>query len=548
MSASVPFRVQNWQDTIDWPHSEDHSYHGMRRGVIEYQLQVPKQLDSKRLQDLQFGFQASWRTEQDAIKVKEIEYYIIEEEQQLFMSMASPVISSTVISTSAIHDCSGYSVSTNDWSEMRAAARLQIPQPNTVQERTALPVPNTLSIEHKLRILIRFDQTLSKERDLQLSFAIRIHPTLEEDGSPVHPGAHITQRSQRRRRRRQSALYGFDTRGLGDLGSEDGESDDEHFPLPMYADREGTLLLMVGEESPEGSGLVAGQIEPSGISMTRSFADGITMQTPSETLISSQHNSPLSSNDLPSFPMGNMPVQGEQHAWTVINRRYSLVPPSSEQMAHPGSRTLRRHSSFYARSNGGDQPPPYVLPPMAEESLRSYISSTHGSGSEVPPVLPAAQVSRGDQLGSPARPSTSVNPLPSPPYEIHEEPLSFRMGARVGDQSFASRSSPPSSSSRPSPPSPSSASPSSSLPSPTPYNTNPNSRQTPNTNSRQPPNTNSPQPPSTNSRQRSNTNPRQTSNTNPRQTSNASHSFRLVDMLTSGVGGGDSFAYSPGNW
>lgn len=80
--TSIPFRVQSWQDAIDWRRSEDHSYHGKRRDKIEFQFQVPKQLDLRRLHELQFGFKASWKTLQDNIKVKEVEYYIIEEEQQ----------------------------------------------------------------------------------------------------------------------------------------------------------------------------------------------------------------------------------------------------------------------------------------------------------------------------------------------------------------------------------------------------------------------------------------------------------------------------------
>ncbi|KAF9930294.1 hypothetical protein BGZ65_005418, partial [Modicella reniformis] len=248
ISASIPFRVQNWQDSIDWRRSEDHSYHGKRRDKIEFQFQVPKQLDLRRLQDLQFGFQASWRSLQDDLKVKEIQYYIVEEEQQAMAIRTAPVISMSIISTSATHDCSGYSVPTNTWGYLRAAARLQIPQPNIVLETTAMPWPHTLTISHKLRVLIKFDQTRAKERDLQLSFPISIHPTLEEDGSPVHQDIHYTPHT-RRRRRRGHALYGIDIRQDG----EDGESDGEEGPLPMYADREGTLLLMVGQEVQETS-------------------------------------------------------------------------------------------------------------------------------------------------------------------------------------------------------------------------------------------------------------------------------------------------------
>ncbi|KAF9567875.1 hypothetical protein BGW38_008843, partial [Lunasporangiospora selenospora] len=82
ITVAVPFEVQAWQDPIDWRQSEDHSYHGKRRGKIDFQFHVPKQLDLRRLQELQFGFEGKWRTHQDHLKVKEVEYYIVEDELQ----------------------------------------------------------------------------------------------------------------------------------------------------------------------------------------------------------------------------------------------------------------------------------------------------------------------------------------------------------------------------------------------------------------------------------------------------------------------------------
>ncbi|KAF9199908.1 hypothetical protein BGZ49_009914 [Haplosporangium sp. Z 27] len=82
MSVSIPFQVQSWQDMIDRNRNDDSSYHGRRHDKIEFQFQVPKQLDLHRLGDLQFGFTAKWRALKDHIKVKEVQYYIIGEEQQ----------------------------------------------------------------------------------------------------------------------------------------------------------------------------------------------------------------------------------------------------------------------------------------------------------------------------------------------------------------------------------------------------------------------------------------------------------------------------------
>lgn len=351
--ASIPFQVQNWHDVIDWRRSEDHSYHGKRRDKIEFQFEVPKQLDLRRLQELQFGFKGSWRTLQDNLKVREIEYYIVEEEQQTLAMRTAPVIIMSIISTSAVHDCSGYDMPTNTWGHLRAAARLQIPQPNTVLETMAMPWPHTLSISHKLRVIIKFDNTLSKERDLQLSFPISMHPTLNEDGSPVHLDVYHAHRT-RRRRRGGHAMYGINNRQAG----EDGASDDEDVPLPMYADREGTLLLMVGQEAHELS--VDDEVDALG--MTMGYPDEIIPYSPSEA-------SPTTPFD--SFSPMTLPVQtGEQHAWALPGRRSSLVPSPSARPADLTSAPRRPLSmQVYNRA----LPPPYIMSSPTEEVSGSTL-------------------------------------------------------------------------------------------------------------------------------------------------------------------------------
>ncbi|KAF9914887.1 hypothetical protein BX616_007370 [Lobosporangium transversale] len=391
MSTSVPFRVQSWQDMNESRHqSDDHTYHGKRRNKIEFQFEVPRQLDLRRLQDLQLGFQGSWRTLQDHLKVKEIQYYIVEEEHQRFVGRTSPVVNTTIISTAVTHDCSDYVVSTHAWNQLRAPARLQIPQPNTVLETTLLPAPHSLSVTHKLRVLIKFDQTLAKERDLQLSFPMTIHPTLNLDGSPAHPDPefylnnHLTNRHRRPRggrRRAGGALYGIESRH----GDGDGDSEDDDLPLPMYADREETLLLMVGEEVQE-TGL---HVDVLGMAM--SYPDQTALYSPSETsplMTSPNPNSPINatgSYDSRRFSLaGSAPIlQGEQHAWATLNRSVSLTPAASAQLVDFASVSAasRRHSSFdyiseynnnvnngfYGRSLETFLPPPYVLPSLSEE-------------------------------------------------------------------------------------------------------------------------------------------------------------------------------------
>lgn len=214
-----------------------------------------------------------------------------------------------------------------------------------------MPYPHTLSISHKLRVLIKFDQTLSKERDLQLSFPISIHPTLDEDGSPVHPDVNYVPR-ERRRRRRGHALYGIDTRQR----SEDA-SDDDEAPLPMYADREDTLLLMVGQTAYETA-----MEEALELAMAAAYPEGTTPHSPSEDSLSSISRSPIT----PLYPLVLTPIQGEQHAWGDSSRRSSLIPTCSPTHLTSSSPASRRHSHH---GYPLDEPPPYVMPSRTEEPL-----------------------------------------------------------------------------------------------------------------------------------------------------------------------------------
>lgn len=409
----------------------------------------------------------------------------------------------SIISTSATHDCSGYSAPPDTWNQLRAADRLQIPQPNTVLETTDMPWPHILSISHKLRVVIRFDQTLSKERDLQLSFPITIHPTLDEDGSPVHPDIRYRPHA-RRRRRAGHALYGIDTRQSG----EDGVSDDE-VPLPMYENREDTLLLMVGQEAHETS--LEDESDAHGISVVIGYPDGTIPNSPSEASLSSLPRSPNSPNGPFPFPFPPVltPIQGEQHAWASAGRRTSLIPESSATLVSLSS-APRRHSAIeqpYERI----LPPPYVMSSPTEEPPGSTLSYSDTPRSDISEhlgrldeeiVSGVSSTSRttaetldramdhdmeleertvntrgksrarnvADAISVQIAPSSSssssynrsgfsshVNaessrsmpcPLPSPPYEIQEETLSYpEAGRHVCTRSTISSSRSPSSSS-----------------------------------------------------------------------------------------------------
>ncbi|KAF9976264.1 hypothetical protein BGZ73_008906 [Actinomortierella ambigua] len=321
-TVSIPIHIQPWQDPImpypdSWSRRHrrrnrhlqyedlDHTYHGKRRGKINFHFQVPKQLDLGRLHDLQFSFQGSWKTLLDSVKVKEIEYYLVEEESQLYPGqIAGHFITTTIISSIAKYDCSQDPAPTNVWDHMRTDVRLHITQPETILNTSNLPPPSIFSVSHKLRAIFHFDKERSNERDLQLSFPIRIHHTLDEDDAPSHlriqHGLTLQEmlqsampRSRRRRYQQELLVLGIsggaadplegllprrysshrqsitaiataaapgsnggdgeaapDYDSLGDEDSnyeEDDEDDDEDVaPLPMYHERQSSLLLMTG--------------------------------------------------------------------------------------------------------------------------------------------------------------------------------------------------------------------------------------------------------------------------------------------------------------
>ncbi|KAF9955639.1 hypothetical protein BGZ72_003559 [Mortierella alpina] len=474
MSTSIPFRVQNWQDSIDGRQNEDHAYHGKRRGKVEFQFQVPKQLDTRRLHELQFWFQASWRTLSDSLRVKEVQYYLIEEEHQTFATRLAPHIYTTIISTTATHDVSAHATPTNTWDHLRTPIRLQIPQPNTVLESSSMPWPHPLLVSHKLRVLIKFDQIDGRERDLQLSFPILIHPTMDDHGAPVHPLPMDAVPTRRRRRGRQ--LYGIES-GPMDV---DGEDDDDILPLPMYADREGTLLLMVGEEIQE-TDLQGFEMDALGISTAMSYPDQSMPYSPSITSITS--SPPISPTQTgSSFLMGPTPVQGEQHTWASASRPMSMMPSGSEHASH-FSAASRRFSSIEGAADPF-LPPPYRFPSVDEEPTSpttSVVSSssvweTHAPSPSSPesaswlhqyqssgrslPAAPATfrhRSSASEQgysasprslftprittLASTSRAPNTIDPatgpfatfhggMPSPPYEYEED--SSRSAGRLG--------------------------------------------------------------------------------------------------------------------
>ncbi|KAF9429936.1 hypothetical protein BGZ76_001054 [Entomortierella beljakovae] len=374
MSVTIPVKIQNWQDMIEWDQSEDCSYHGTRENKIEFQFQVPKQLDWQRLQDLQFGFSAKWRTLQDRLKIKEIQYYIIEEEQQRFSVRGSPVTNTTIISTSVTHDCSGYNLATNRWGQLRSAARLQIPQPNTVLESTTTPWPHRLTISHKLRVLIHFDNSLAHERQLQLSFPIRILSTLEEDGSPVHPGLHhVIGDHPRRHRRIGRSLYG---EGEGEA------EDDEEQPLPIYGDREESLLLMAGQEIHE-AGI---QVDALSTSMGVNILNQNILQTSSRMSISSYTSDPSSptlSSGEGTFILENDFDEQQQQPQDQQQQQQQPTPLSS-----PSMRPVSNRASTIGQISSLLYPPPYILSTLDEEqdntlSSNSPLSSENSQTSQV---------------------------------------------------------------------------------------------------------------------------------------------------------------------
>ncbi|KAG0261654.1 hypothetical protein DFQ27_002811, partial [Actinomortierella ambigua] len=241
-TVSIPIHIQPWQDPIvPYPDSwsrrhrrrnrhlqyedPDHTYHGKRRGKIHFHFQVPKQLDLGRLHDLQFSFQGSWKTLLDSVKVKEIEYYLVEEESQLYPGqIAGHFITTTIISSVAKYDCSQDPSPTNVWDHMRTDVRLTITQPETILNTTNLPHPSIFSVSHKLRAIFHFDKDLSNERDLQLSFPVRIHHTLDEDDAPSHlriqHGLTLQEMLQSAMPRSRRRRYQQDLLALGVAGGE----------------------------------------------------------------------------------------------------------------------------------------------------------------------------------------------------------------------------------------------------------------------------------------------------------------------------------------
>ncbi|KAG0331582.1 hypothetical protein BG004_001600 [Podila humilis] len=286
LSVTTPFRVQTWQDQIDASHCEEHAYHGQRRGKIEFEFQVPKQLDAKRLDELQLNFQGGWKVLDSRLKVEKVHYYLIEEECQTFVPRGRVDNHTSIISTMATYDNSASATPSNQWEYMQAneVVRLQVPQPSVVHQPFVLPGLQTVTVGHKLRVIIQFDKTHGNEKDLQLSFPISIHPTLEESGAPVHshqPELAIRPHRRRRGRRagRVGALYtnpneGINRNGIhgvngGDHDGDDADDDDDEIlPLPMYGDREESLLLMVGEEVQELDHLDQEEMDALGISIS----------------------------------------------------------------------------------------------------------------------------------------------------------------------------------------------------------------------------------------------------------------------------------------
>ncbi|GJJ76039.1 hypothetical protein EMPS_08398 [Entomortierella parvispora] len=361
VSTTVPFWVQSWQDTIDYRQSDDHSYHGKRRARIEFQFQVPKQLDSRRLGQSLFGINGSWKTLQDHLRVREIQYFLVEEEQQKFAGNSTPHVDTTIISTQVVYDCSQFTPApTNAWNHLENPERLQILQPLRVLETSQLPFPHSLTISHKLRVLIRFDQTLSKERDLQLSFPVLVHPVLQEDGAPVHQDPTFD-RALHRRRIRQ-ALYG--NRTVAGEGIEDGEGgydDEDGFPLPIYADRETTVLLMVGEEIIAQPDIQVEEIEGLGLVLTPHELGSNNER--------SSHSSDHDGSDEQSMPL-HSPVQAHLSSppLSPVSSILSRTNIFDQQWSLPSDDTPDYSTVSEQGQIPGTLPPPYgyqSYPPSA---------------------------------------------------------------------------------------------------------------------------------------------------------------------------------------
>ncbi|KAF9199909.1 hypothetical protein BGZ49_009915 [Haplosporangium sp. Z 27] len=250
-----------------------------------------------------------------------------------------------------------------------------------VHETTSTPWPHILNISYKLRVLIRFDQALSKERQLQLSFPISIHPTLSANGSPVHPQPFYLNSDSTNRRMMRRALYGVGSRS--DQNDDDEYIDEEDYPLPIYGNREDSLLLMVEQDIQE-AGL---QVDALGASMGINILDQGMLRSPSESsayFSSSAPNTPESINsssiNSPSFPFVNGSVseglqqQQDQHP---LGRSVSLTPVSP---MNPFNLHIepRRHSTI-EQINSFLYPPPYIMPILTEDrSDEAVVTSTSG--------------------------------------------------------------------------------------------------------------------------------------------------------------------------
>ncbi|KAF9377994.1 hypothetical protein CPB97_009818 [Podila verticillata] len=424
LSVTIPFRIQTWQDQIDQSHSEENAYHGRRRGKIEFEFHVPKQLDAKRLHELHFGFQGGWRVLDDRLKVDKVHFYIIEEEVQTFVPRAGVETYSSIISTTATYDCAESTTPTNAWEYLDSGSRLQIPQPNLVQQPIAMPDPGIFAVTHKLRVLIQFDKRHKAEKDLQLSFPILIHPTLDNDGGPIHPeltehAVRPHRHSRGRRSQRVGALYISNSELMeGGSGGGDDDDDDDILPLPTYADREGNLLLMVGEEVQDLDYMNRQEMDALGISVSTTTDSDLWMSSEEASSPTfspvSPPLSPLSSAFASSSPGSTGTTEwvgatAEQHSWALYNnnnnnsnrRSQSMsIPPSSPSTQEGPSRRMSSMPHF--------SPPPYIFPNEEAQERDSLDRRTH--------------MSERVMLSSSLRRDANIpQGLPSPPYERLDE-------------------------------------------------------------------------------------------------------------------------------
>ncbi|KFH73002.1 hypothetical protein MVEG_00227 [Podila verticillata NRRL 6337] len=418
LSVTIPFRIQTWQDQIDQSHSEEHAYHGRRRGKIEFEFHVPKQLDAKRLHELHFGFQGGWRVLDDRLKVDKVHFYIIEEEVQTFVPKAGVETHTAIISTTATYDCAESTTPTNAWEYLESGSRLQIPQPNLVQQPIAMPDPGILAVTHKLRVLIQFDKRRKAEKDLQLSFPILIHPTLDNDGGPIHPeltehAVRPHRHSRGRRAHRVGALYISNSELMEGGGGDD--DDDDILPLPTYADREGNLLLMVGEEVQDLDYMDRQEMHALGISVSTTADSGLWMSSEEASSPTfspvSPPLSPLSSAFTSSSPRHTGTVNGtewvgataEQHSWALYSNINNNSNRRSQSMSiSPSSPSTQEHPSRRMSSMQHFSPPPYILP--------------NGEAQESDSQGRTQMSERAISLSTSRRDANIPQGLPSPPY------------------------------------------------------------------------------------------------------------------------------------